>query len=99
MKKTIALAIFILAVTSITHAQSNTLPSFSLPDPQGGMHSSAQLVKNGLVVVVSAPTLHDKSAQEGWNKFLMAERGENKASLIFIEDMPHPSHRQFGQDP
>jgi len=87
IKRAGAAAIIIFAVTSVAYAQTGTLPSFSLPDPQGGMHSSAQLVKNGLVVVVTAPTLHDKSAQEGWSKLLTAAKGDNKGSFIFIEDI------------
>jgi hypothetical protein len=71
----------------LTHAQPKTLPKFSLPDPQGGMHSSATLVKNGMVIVVTAPTLHDKGAQEGWNKYLSAARGNCKASFVFLEDL------------
>lgn len=86
MKKTIITAIIILAVSSVAQAQGQ-LPYFSLPDPQGGMHNSAQLVSNGMVIVVTAPTLHDKSAQEGWSKLLRTAKGSNKASFVFIEDM------------
>ena len=86
MQKTILAALILLTSTTIAHAQAK-LPSFTLPDPQGGMHSSATLVKNGLVVIVTSPILHDKGAQEGWSKVLVATRGSNPASIILIEDM------------
>lgn len=81
------IAILFLAAPAAGYAQSNTLPAFNLPDPQGGMHSSAQLSANGLVAIVSAPLLKDKSAQEGWSKALVAAKGNNPASLILLEDM------------
>jgi len=87
MKKTLLSAIIIFAAVSVAHAEPSKLPSFSLPDPQGGMHSSATLVANGLVVIVTAPILKDKAAQVGWSKDLVATRGSNKASIILIEDM------------
>lgn len=87
MKKTIFAAMILLAVSSMAQAQFNTLPNFTLPDPHGGMHSSSQLAKNGLVLVVTAPTLRDKNAQKGWNKYLVAAKGANKASFVFIEDL------------
>ena len=87
MKKYFVTALLILSFSAIAHAQVQTLPSFSLPDPDGQMHSSAQLGKNGIVVIVSAPLLHDKSAQQAWSKFLVATKGNNQASLIIIEDL------------
>ena len=87
MKKTLISVIIIVAAASLAHAQAKKLPSFNLPDPQGGMHSSSELSVNGLVVIVSAPILHDKTAQEGWAQHLADTKGSKKASLILIEDM------------
>lgn len=87
MKKTILVVILLLAGVGVAQAEPGKLPSFNLPDPQGGMHSSSQLVANGLVVIVSAPLLHDKAAQVGWSKDLVATRGSNPASIILLEDM------------
>ncbi len=87
MKKTILTAIILLSSASVAYTQASKLPSFSLPDPGGAMHSSAQLGAKGVVVIVSAPTLKDKAAQEGWAKDLVATKGSNPASLILIEDM------------
>ena len=95
MKKTILAAIIILTTASFAHAQANKLPSFSLPDPQGGMHSSAQLIANGLVIIVTAPLLHDKAAQEGWSRDLAATKGSNPASLILIEDMSASAFKEI----
>lgn len=87
MKKLLLIAILFLTAPAAGYAQGNTLPAFNLPDPQGGMHSSSQLSANGLVAIVSAPLLKDKSAQVGWSKALVATKGNNPASLILLEDM------------
>ncbi|HCU24273.1 MAG TPA: hypothetical protein DF383_04570 [Deltaproteobacteria bacterium] len=87
MKKSLTFVILILIVSSRVQAGPDKLPSFILPDPQGGMHSSAQLVANGLVVIITSPILKDKSAQEGWSRDLVASRGSHPASIILIEDM------------
>lgn len=88
MKRLSCVVLFVLmCLPALVHAQPKTLPNFTLADPQGGIHSSTTLVKNGAVIVVTAPTLHDKGAQEGWNKYLNAAKGSCKASFIFIEDM------------
>lgn len=87
MKKTILTVMILLSAVAAAQAQSSKLPDFSLADPQGGVHSSAELLASGLVLVVTAPTLHEKDAQEGWTKFLAAAKGNNPASLVMIEDM------------
>lgn len=87
MKKKLLFTIILFISAAAAHAQPSTLPTFTLPDPQGGMHSSAQLVANGLVIIVSAPLLHDKSAQEGWSKDLAVTKGTNPASLVLLEDL------------
>jgi len=93
MKKAILLAIFCLISPSLTQAQPSQLPTFNLPDPQGKMHSSEILAVNGLVAIVSAPILKDKSAQEGWSKDLAAAKGNNPANLILLEDISASSFK------
>ncbi len=87
MKKTILMTMAILSAVATAYAQSNQLPDFSLADPQGGVHSSAELKTKGLVLLVTAPTLHEKDAQEGWVKFLTAAKGNSPALWVMIEDM------------
>lgn len=87
MKKTILTVMILLSVRAVLQAQPAKLPDFSLADPQGGMHSSVELVASGLVVVITSPTLHEKDAQEGWTKFLTAAKGNNPAAYIMIEDL------------
>lgn len=83
----IILILVVVFNAALVQAQANPLPNFNLPDPQGGMHSSAELLTHGLVAIVSSPILHDKSAQQGWSQDLVATKGSNPASLILIEDI------------
>jgi hypothetical protein len=86
MKKQIfIIAVLILASVS-AWAQPKALLNFTLPDPDGGMHNSKTLAKNGMVLVVTAPTLHDKGAQEGWSTCLPGAMPKG-GMLVFIEDM------------
>lgn len=87
MKRFILVAIILITGAATAYAEPSKLPTFTLADPQGGKHSSATLVANGLVVIVTSPILKDKSAQQGWSQDLVATRGTNKASIILIEDM------------
>lgn len=87
MKKILFTLALILFPSAPVLAQPAQLPSFNLPDPQGGMHSSTQLLAHGLVVIVSSAILKDKSAQQGWSRDLDATKGTNPASLILIEDL------------
>lgn len=64
---------------------SNKLPGFELKDPLGKFHKSDDLYKHGLILVVTAPTLHNSGAQNGWDKYLTGKTG--KATLVFLEDM------------
>jgi predicted transcriptional regulator len=87
MKKSLIAVTVLLTISVVAHAQTNKLPSFTLPDPRGEMHSSAQLIANGLVVIVSSPILHDKTPQEKWSRLLVETKGNHQASLILIEDL------------
>ncbi len=87
MKKSILITIILLSTAVIAQAQPKKFPTFNLPDPQGGMHSSQQLSTNGAVVIVTSPILNDKSAQEQWSRNLASSKGEKQASLILIEDI------------
>ena len=61
------------------------LPNFALLDPAGIKHTRDELLKGGLVMVVTAPTLSQGKAQKGWSAFL--EKSKPKAShLVFLED-------------
>ncbi len=70
-----------------TSSFAKKLPSFSLKDPAGKTFSDKEVSKNGLVLVVTAPILKNKDAQEGWEKFLNKDKGGSKAKLVFLEDM------------
>ena len=63
------------------------LPTFSLKDPDGVTHSSKSLVKNGMVMVVTAPTMKQSGAQKGWDKLLEETMPKGGAKLVFLEDM------------
>lgn len=63
------------------------LPDFSLQDPAGETFTKDSLAKDGLVLVVTAPILRNKGAQEGWDKYLRDAKSGSKAKLAFIEDM------------
>jgi cytochrome oxidase Cu insertion factor (SCO1/SenC/PrrC family) len=63
------------------------LPDFSLQDPAGETFTRASLAKDGLVLVVTAPLLRNKGAQEGWDKYLLDAKSGSKAKLAYIEDM------------
>ena len=51
-------------------AAGKMLPKFSLSDPLGKVHTSDEVVKGGLALVVTAPTMHASGAQKGWSHFL-----------------------------
>jgi hypothetical protein len=63
------------------------LPDFSLQDPAGETFTRDSLAKDGLVLVVTAPILRNKGAQEGWDKYLRDAKSGSKAKLVYIEDM------------
>lgn len=48
------------------------LPAFSLPDPRGRTVSAADWKGKSVVLVVTAPTLDQGSAQEAWSRCLDA---------------------------
>lgn len=63
------------------------LPKFSLQDPDGNTFTNESFSKDGLVLVVTAPILKNKSAQEGWNRHLLKAKTGSKAKLVYLEDM------------
>ncbi len=89
VKKTYLLALLIpLLIASTGYAKgSKTLPDFSLKDPAGKTFTKKDILKNGAVVVITAPILSNKSAQEGWDKVLEAVHGGHKGKLVLVEDM------------
>jgi len=70
-----------------------SLPEFVLADPDGERHASSGLLKGGLVLVVTAPTLHAEKAQRGWGDLLPAARPKGKGHLVFLEDMTASSFK------
>ena len=63
------------------------LPDFVLKDVHGKTFQSKLFREKNLVLVITAPTVHNKGAQEGW-----AEAFDDKAfletiNLVFLEDM------------
>ncbi len=68
------------------------LPNFTLLDPAGIAHSRDQLLKGGLVIVVTAPTLSQEKSQKGWSELLAAHKPKG-ASLVFLEDMSASSFK------
>lgn len=97
MKKSIVFAVFLFMGSAMAQAEPSQLPSFNLPDPQGGMHSSATLSKNGIVVIITAPLLHTKTAQQGWSRDLAATKGSNPAGLVLIEDVAASSFKGIAE--
>jgi hypothetical protein len=69
------------------------LPQFVLADPDGEKHASSGLLKDGLVLVVTAPTLHAEKAQRGWGDLLAAAKPKGKGRLVFLEDMTASSFK------
>jgi hypothetical protein len=80
----IACCILLTAVS----ASAKAVPDMTLPDPRGGRHNLKALAgAGGLVLVISDPTLEDRSAQEAWSKFLADTRGANRGTFVMVEDM------------
>ena len=68
-------------------ASAKKIPGFSLKDPDGHVFTSKGLLKDGLVLVVTAPIMKNKGAQEGWEKYLSKARSGSKAKWVYLEDM------------
>ena len=62
------------------------LPNFTLADPAGKSFSRDDVLRGGLVMVVTAPTYSNKTAQELWGEYLGALKPEG-SNLVFLEDM------------
>ena len=85
MKKLILIVLVSVLIPASALAASKA-PGVTLLDPDGGAHNVRALLNKGGVLVMTAPTLHDKGAQEGWSKYLPASMPKG-GMLIFIEDM------------
>jgi hypothetical protein len=70
-----------------------SLPQFVLADPNGKKHASGELLKGGLVLVVTAPTYHTEKAQRVWGDLLPAAQPKGKGRLVFLEDMTASSFK------
>jgi hypothetical protein len=74
-------------------ATGASLPQFVLADPNGKKHASSELLKAGLVLVVTAPTYHTQKEQRAWGAFLPAAKPKGKGRLVFLEDMTASSFK------
>ena len=74
-------------------AAGASLPQFVLADPNGKMHARSELLKGGLVLVVTAPTYHTEKAQRAWGDLLPAAQPKGKGRLVFLEDMTASSFK------
>ncbi|MDO8462286.1 MAG: hypothetical protein Q7S98_05445 [Deltaproteobacteria bacterium] len=63
------------------------LPAFSLQDPFGNTFTNKSFSKDGLVLVVTAPILKNRSAQKKWSQYLLKAKAGSKAKLVYLEDM------------
>lgn len=70
------------------------LPNFSLQDPGGKTFTNGSLSKDGLVLVVTAPTLTNKAAQEDWDKLLSEAKSGSKAKWVYVEDLQQSSFKR-----
>ena len=70
-----------------------SLPQFVLADPDGKKHASSEILKGGLVLVVTAPTYHTEKAQRAWGDLLPAAHPKGKGRLVFLEDMTASSFK------
>jgi len=87
MKKFLLAALATMLFASTAHAYPSQIPTFSLQDPLGKTWSSSGLIAKGLVIVVTAPTLHTEGAQRGWDKYLPPAMPEGGQKLVFLEDL------------
>ncbi len=92
--KILILPIFILSFFMIRNlfaqdssAFAQTLPDFSLKAPDGQIFTREGLSKNGLVLVVTAPILKNKKAQEGWNRYLLNAKSSSQGRFVYLEDL------------
>lgn len=86
MKK-LMLVVALLFAASTAHAYPQRIPTFSLQDPLGKTWTSSGLIAKGLVIVVTAPTMHDEKAQKGWDKYLPPAMPKGGQKLVFLEDL------------
>ena len=70
-----------------------SLPQFVLADPDGKKHASSEVLKGGLVLVLTAPTYHTEKAQRGWGDLLPAAMPKGKGHLVFLEDITASSFK------
>jgi len=73
------------------------LPNFSLADPSGKWHTRKSILKNGIVLVVSAPVASQSEEQQGWAKILKNSRPKTKAHLVFLEDMQSSGFKEIAR--
>lgn len=84
----VTLGLTAAAVAAPPASKGRRLPDFSLPDPAGQVHTRASLARDGVVLVVTAPTLSNEDAQRGWDVQLRAARPQgSRARLAFVEDL------------
>lgn len=86
MKK-LFFVVALLLVATTAHAYPAQIPTFSLQDPLGKTWTSSGLIANGLVIVLTAPILHDSGAQKGWDAHLPSAMPKGGQKLVFLENL------------
>lgn len=77
-----------LSAASAGPSKPRRLPDFSLRDPVGRLHTRATLARDGVVLVVTAPTVSEEDAQRGWDAQLRKARPRAVGPrLVFVEDL------------
>ena len=73
----------------LAHEQRVALPERTLADPLGADHALRELARvlGGLIAVVTAPTLANQAAQEGWSSAFDAGIGAERGRVVFLQDM------------
>jgi len=90
----VLVALTVWGETSESEASAGaSLPQFVLADPNGRKHASSELLKDGLVLVVTEPTYHAEKAQRAWGDLLPAAQPKGKGRLVFLEDMTASSFK------
>jgi hypothetical protein len=71
------------------------LPEFTLQDPLGNAYTASELVRNGLVLVVTSPILRDEMDQRGWDEQLRQAKEGAPGRLVFLQDMRQSYFKRY----
>jgi len=86
--KRLSLMVACCTLLTAVSAFAQGVPDITLQDPHGGTHNLKALAgAGGLILVISSPTLEERSAQEKWTKLLSDTRESNRGTFVLVEDM------------